>query len=73
MQPNDPVQEILSFVNNGGNAEQELRNQLSRNPTKAQEFGKFVQQNRGRNPWDILNELASQRGINLNNYPLPRR
>lgn len=71
--PNDVVNEILTFVNNGGNPEQELKNRLSQNPQLAQEFGKYMQQNRNRNPWELFYELAAQRGINPAQFGLPRR
>lgn len=70
---NDPVEEIIAFAQNGGDAEQELRRRMQQNPQLAQEFGKYVQQNRGRNPWELLNELAAQRGINLSRYGLGRK
>ena len=71
---NDPVAEILNFAQNGGDPEQELKRRMSQNPEQAQQFSKFVAQNRGRNPWELLYEMAAQRGINLNNYgPLNRR
>lgn len=70
---NNPISDILRFVQNGGNPEQELKNRLAQNPAMAQQFSQFMQQNQGKNPWDLFYELASQRGINPAQFGLPPR
>lgn len=70
---NNPISEIMSFAQNGGNLEQELRRRMSQNPEQAKRFNEFVQQNQNRNPWDLFYELAAQRGINPSQFGLPPR
>jgi hypothetical protein len=75
-QPNnydDAVNRAIQMAQGGVNMENEFKNQISKNPTKAQEFAQFMQQHKGRNPWDIAYELMAQRGINPAMYGLPPR
>ena len=69
----DAVSRAIYMAQNGGNMENEFRNVVSQNPEKAQAFAQFMQQNKGRNPWDIAYELMSKRGINPAMYGLPPR
>lgn len=69
----DAISKAISMAQNGANLENEFRNQVSRNPDKAQAFAQFMQQNRGRNPWDIAYELMAKRGVNPAMYGLPPR
>ena len=47
-------------------AQIEVQRQLNQNPNLAQRFQQVMQQNQGKSYWDIANDLARQRGINLN-------
>ena len=47
-------------------AQIEAQRQLNQNPNLAQRFQQVMQQNQGKSYWDIANDLARQRGINLN-------
>jgi hypothetical protein len=69
----DAVSKAISMAQNGANMEAEFRNQISKNPTKAQEFAQFMQQNKGRNVWDVAYDLMAKRGINPSMYGLPPR
>lgn len=70
---NDVISEVIAMAQNGANMQNELQNRLNRDPQKAQEFAQFMQQNRGRNVWDIAYDLMRQRGINPAMYGLPPR
>jgi hypothetical protein len=69
----DAVAKAIQMAQSGVNMETEFRNEVSKNPSKAQAFAQFMQQNQGRNPWDIAYELMAKRGINPAMYGLPPR
>lgn len=70
---NDVISEAIAMAQNGANMQNELQNRLNRDPAKAQQFAQFMQQNRGKNVWDIAYDLMRQRGINPAMYGLPPR
>ena len=75
-QPNDctdAISQVVAMAQNGANLEAEFKNQLRRNPDKAQAFAQFIQQYKGRQPWDVAYELMAQRGINPAQFGLPPR
>ena len=70
---NDVISEAIAMAQNGANMQSELQNRLNRDPGKAQAFAQFMQQNKGKNVWDIAYDLMRQRGINPAMYGLPPR
>ena len=60
-------QQMFDFSNmTNEQAQVEAQRQLSQNPNLAQRFQQVMQQNQGKSYWDVANDLARQRGINLN-------
>lgn len=62
-QGNNPINNLLSFINSGGNPQQ-LMQQLQQNP----QANALIQQlqSTGRSPKDLVMEVARQRGIDPN-------
>lgn len=54
-------------------AQQEVQRRLQSNPNLAQRFNQLMQVNQGKSYWEIANQLAQDRGINLQNFMRPRR
>lgn len=69
----DTIVNAIQMAQSGANMETEFRNQVKQNPQKAQAFVQFMQQYKGKNPWDIVHDVMSKQGINPARYGLPPR
>ena len=54
-------------------AQAEVQRRLQSNPNLAQRFNQLLQVNQGKSYWEIANQLARDRGINLQQFMRPRR
>lgn len=54
-------------------AQAEVQRRLQSNPNLAQRFNQLMQVNQGKSYWEIANQLARDRGINLQQFIRPRR
>lgn len=61
-QPNNPINQMLQFINNGGSP-QNFINNLARNQQGVQQLKNMVG---NRNPRDFVLQMARQKGIDQN-------